>query len=824
MCSFTGKVMNSWRTSLILVMVFGMLGILFLFLRDEPVNDEIRHADAQSTTSNPNPARHAKQESDRQADEGMARSTPSPGSFIVEGRVVDDSGRALAGAPIRLVEAGRRDPAVALRTMPALISAIRQHERDIASIESDSRGRFLHRLETPVLFRLHVDLPGYRPYESATLRVSNRHRREFVEVRLSESTDRDCIVEDLSQRPLSGVRIDYVVPPTPFTGPGGGHPSLISTTSDEEGRFRLRAYGSRKPPEGAYIRLSKPGYVARIHTLVVDVPAMDRDGRFHFVLLKGRHFDVRFVPRSGTLKGPLTFTLAMTGAGSSFHAGGRSDEKGLAGLDGLPSGKELRIRLLDDDWCVAAPEGPTTRWDSTIGFAFAIPEEGDVKLVVDVVPTKRIRGRLVDIDTGEGVKNVGLVWGRGLEWDVMAGIAGQCVTDNLGDFELHGIGSLPTQLMILTPQWRLVAGADLHGSLATADALGAEITRAGTHGTNSGDARPLFLRMLSPLMLEAEPPPDDVTVPLTIFVRREAEYRGRVLGPDGIPIEGASVTPNWRNHFRELTVVDHLRLKSHWKVRSGPDGRFRIATSGARGSIVVRHPGYATKRIELQGAPAEPHDLGDIVLSELVPVEIAVVREDGTGIPGVHLQVRPGSQLQFTERADYRFATTDESGRAQVLLPHGPASVQWSFPVREDRLIPAPSTLRGFDVRAPKTEVSLRFTRGHLLRCTVVDESGRPAAHFTLTIVRLDDQGNVVPGKFPVGAVIEGGYAMGTLTDAGGGAQLLVPFPGRYRVVSGNTSRPSALQAGMSSNLEFLSDTTLIADGPPTVIRVRGGL
>ncbi len=813
-----------WRISVALAGVALVLGILLHFFEQEsnPANG-FRPPESPTADAARMPTRSTRVRRGEEPTEKTKTVNAPSELFVVEGRVVDEFGHPLTDVRVQLTESSRENPSVVFRVMPSLISGSTRPPRKpiVGTAVSDAAGRFRLQPSKPGLFHLNVDLAGYRPYESSTLEISGDHPREYVDVRLMESADQRCVVEDAAGRPLQGVRIDYVVPHLPALDTRRGRSILRSTMSDDEGRFLLRGYGGRARANRSYVRLSKAGYVPRSHSFGLDTPSIDSEGRMHFVLNEGRRLEIRFVPHGGVLNSPLRFTVSMIGQGFPFKDFGKSDVKGFAQLDTLPPGTELRVRILDGGWHALPRGGSATHLDSVRGFAYPIPKTGDVSLDVDVVRSKRLRARIVDIDTGEGVRGIDVVWGRGLEWDVMAGIAGRAITGDDGSFEIGDIGTAPKQLMILSSEWRFTAGGDLNAALSTVEAIATQIDSAHAPKRDAGDARSVALRQISPFMIEIDPPPDEVSVPVTLPVRRGKSFVGRILAPNGVPVEGATIAPSWGTHLRELTVLDHLNLRSRWGVLSDSEGRFRITTPTSDGTLLIRHSTYATKEVQMPSGAGSSHDLGDITLSSLVPVLFRVVRDDGVPVGGVRLQIRPGNQMAFTDLADYRFVTTDEDGWAQSLLPEGPASLQWTLPARESLLIPHPSLTRALDVAPPETKVTLRFVQGHLLRCTVLDESDRPAAHFTLTIVRLDAQGNVIPGKFPIGAVVEGKYAMGTLTDAGGRAELLVPYPGRYRVVGGTRSGRTAGDPGGPTTLDFLADPILTADGPPSLIRVR---
>ena len=157
--------------------------------------------------------------------------------------------------------------------------------------------------------------------------------------------------------------------------------------------------------------------------------------------------------------------------------------------------------------------------------------------------------------------------------------------------------------------------------------------------------------------------------------------RGRVLGADGLPLEGVTVES-----------TEGIRA---W---TDADGRFVLSQPAGRTRLTAFHPGQVPGSVEL-GVPSEGIE---IRMEAGYAVSGRVSFPDGSPVPGMRIQVKDGRDR----------TASDETGRYVLSgLDQGPVTV-WSFDAGQERA-----------AEAGDTDVDFVMEK-HVVRIHIVDEEG----------------------------------------------------------------------------------------------------
>ncbi|WNG46604.1 carboxypeptidase regulatory-like domain-containing protein [Archangium minus] len=187
--------------------------------------------------------------------------------------------------------------------------------------------------------------------------------------------------------------------------------------------------------------------------------------------------------------------------------------------------------------------------------------------------------------------------------------------------------------------------------------------------------------------------------PVRVVMEVRGKFRGRVVAEDGEPIK-------------------RFRLDEH-DVTS-PDGRFEVAlpTAGDRVIVSVEAAGFEPLMVD---KPAQPNDLGDLVL-ERAPSVTGLVRDEGGG---------PVADAVVGCDACEDSVMTGPDGR--FTLPSPPFVAKFSVTARKGRLSASASASR----EGPRT-VELVLKPATRLSGTVYRPDGTPAPGFQLEGVHAD--------------------------------------------------------------------------------------
>nr|WP_255425929.1 MULTISPECIES: carboxypeptidase-like regulatory domain-containing protein [Corallococcus] len=464
-------------------------------------------------------------------------------------------------------------------------------------------------------------------------------------------------------RPVPGAAlVIWRAPPAP--------PSRIGTT-DAQGTLRLK----RRP--GRYsVHAEARGFVQSARTEVRLAP--ESEAGLELTLTPAVPFSGRVVDPKGTPVVGAMLRLLPSGD-PDLWLDVESDEQGRFVFEGVPEGAAV-LRVEKEDWSltrleltapqqdlsvvlgglgslrvrVLDPQGRllpggdaeiTREFDKSTLELF--PEETDEAVVYPRLAAGRYRVR------GYYSPAKGCNWSSVVEADVLPEQSAEVTVSFVG---VRGVGPLKGRAV----------GRDGRGLGNSKVSVWTERVRdePGTHGTCTVDTDPdgrfvlpdpleqpktLLLRAKgeAPWQSEGSPVPgEDAPV---VFQSDHGGLEGRVLGPDGHPVERFGLSASrWEQHH--------------------PQGRYGIdAFFTQTYQWIIDADGFATALVRAKGRPHEVLPLPDVILDRGRIVQGRVVAEDGrTGVPS--LKVMLLDPFELTDRVSaphppHRTAITDADGR-----------------------------------------------------------------------------------------------------------------------------------------------------------------
>jgi hypothetical protein len=222
------------------------------------------------------------------------------------------------------------------------------------------------------------------------------------------------------------------------------------------------------------------------------------------------------------------------------------------------------------------------------------------------------------------------------------------------------------------------------------------------------------------------------TEPLRIEMKVARNLSGQVVGPEGEPVAGAS-----------LTRVEAIRRAGGWGGSMEPlgttdaDGRFRVSgLSSGPVSLQVTAEGYAPRSIEGLQIP-EDKDLEDvrITLSRGSVLDVRVLTAEGEPVAGAWVHTSPEERL---DRPNPMFLDqpgrdrTDSAGRCRLTLPEA-----GTFQVSASG--PGSSAMARVTAGPGVTPIELRFPAGAEVSGRVIGEDGTGIAGAS---IHLEQAGN----------------------------------------------------------------------------------
>lgn len=467
-------------------------------------------------------------------------------------------------------------------------------------------------------------------------------------------------VEDPEGRPVAGAEI---LLRAPVASLAEVHPA---TTSDLEGRFRLRAL----PPDGLPdVSARAPGFAPTPRLILVSSEGADTE-----VVL-------RFPGPGGELVARVTGPDGAPLAGARVLFGDEREFSQFTTPEGFQAWRwSTRTTATDDEGRFAMAGLPTGRRALQVRAAGCAPWRGEAEVFAGRTATvdvrldsaARLSGRVVDGD-GEPVAGVEVTAAGG---HAFAGAWAH--TDADGRFAMEDLPVGPFEIVAegeergdaratlvgvagdelwwegvldpgLTLHGRVVApGADLAGWIVTGirrdgqhfEHLEREITDAGGRFELPGCSDGLYdLEVLDDRFATVaeryavRPGAEEVVIEIdpARLAPRTVTLRGRVVDPEGRPVGGAEISERGPSATSFLTTTD------------GTSGRFELGPHvPGEWSVLVRAPGWARLESErIEAGPGEVADFGDLELRRGGTLRLCLVRAPGAPEADPVLTLRP---------------------------------------------------------------------------------------------------------------------------------------------------------------------------------------
>ena len=513
---------------------------------------------------------------------------PVPGSHALDmepattigGKVVDESGAAVAGAKVYL-QIRAPDPARG----PDWFDT----EDDPIVTRDDGTWSFDGMPIAPAEVKARVEHPDYADdgdFRTVSGPDAQPFRRREAVLTLARGFPVTGEVVDLEGEPIAGARI--------ARGPNGfGYADWPVVAADQQGKFRFTQ--------------------------------RDRGDLALTVLAPGRAPDLKLV-RIGPDLEPITFRLApeRTLRGRVLDRNGRAVVGARVGLDKWRGLNAIRSQAASDDQgrftLAGVPVDAFTLWVVKKGFmaADAAPvADDDQNVTVALVPPLRLRGTVVDAETGEPIRLV----------RVTPGIAGDHVYWYRDDAETFRDGRYEVAYEWPNPASR-VFKFEADGYL-TVVSPAFDSVKAGDH---SFDVK----------LAKGEPP-------------KRPAIAGVALKPDGTPAAGATVHVATKSHPIYVRDGQDDGRREHPKATAAADGSFRFPPMEEEGIVMVLDDaGFASM------TDSQMVESGELRLAAWGRVEGEV--RSGVGVV-------PNGSVTFMKRsrdfAEHRMVTFDTQARAR---------------------------------------------------------------------------------------------------------------------------------------------------------------
>ena len=221
--------------------------------------------------------------------------------------------------------------------------------------------------------------------------------------------------------------------------------------------------------------------------------------------------------------------------------------------------------------------------------------------------------------------------------------------------------------------------------------------------------------------------------PVRIEMKAARSIAGRVVGPSGEPIAGATLTLMEELRFGDMMTNSESSLGS-----TDPEGRFRVTglPAGSVG-IAVSAEGYETRQVEGLQIPEEKDLEGlEITLRQGAMLEVQVLDAQGEPVPDVSVNAEPEKPLDLSNFRTWRpgFDHTDYRGRCRLdVTEAGAYRVTAMKPPREV----SAKVLAG----RGRTAVELRLPASVELSGRVLESDGQPAQEAWVNLGRTGGGG-----------------------------------------------------------------------------------
>lgn len=277
--------------------------------------------------------------------------------------------------------------------------------------------------------------------------------------------------------------------------------------------------------------------------------------------------------------------------------------------------------------------------------------------------------------------------------------------------------------------WRVIVSSDVRGSYGQVGGDWSPHTDSDGRFLIEGVAQArYFVAVSSPephttlfpdaTVHDVVPGPQEVLVRVTPETRPSAYVRGRIVDPQGRPVESARIT-------LFLSRDDFLNVRGIEEASDAGTGEFRLGPYVAgRWRVKIDAFGYPTSHLGYHGLlPGQDLDLGTIRLQQGGSIVIRLRRDDGTevGYPSLSLAVAPKW---------HNIQTPEIEGESVILGPLPPGS--YRLVVRGEPADQNPRTARdqfAFEIRAgekAEAELVLRSGVSTVLRIRSPDSDPLP--------------------------------------------------------------------------------------------------
>lgn len=500
------------------------------------------------------------------------------------GRVVDDEGRAVAGADVRIDE---QAPDAAIR--------FRARAEGLATrTTSGANGAFRIDVLPRRAYVVHVTRTGYAPASLLAEKLAPAATKGGLRVVLSrgQSAAGRVVAKDTAE-PVAGAELRLVLssraamPTWARGGEEDAEGTEVTTVSNADGGYRFE----HLPPGKFDLSVTATGYapqrvpkleVAAAQMAAFGTIALERGATVAGEVVDGDERPLAgatvFVhpPAAGGARGDAVLRFA---AESEETRQGVSSADGGFTVGGLTPGAAADVTV--------RREGYVTRTVTRVD----VPSTAPLRVVLE--PSARVSGRVVD-DRGEAVPGA-LVTARGADAALPLGVDGQLAqTDASGAFVLH---DLPSGHIALSALARNYLSAD-------------------------------------PLQLDLAVRADVQNVELTL--RRGATIEGVVLTPSGQPATAARVTLRGT-----LTPERMLEREIAGFARTDGEGRYRLeGVAGGAQTLAAAQEGYQSAVRSLAVQPGV--NQLDFRLAEGLSVGGRVTASGGAPVAGAGVSLMPG--------------------------------------------------------------------------------------------------------------------------------------------------------------------------------------
>nr|WP_255424396.1 carboxypeptidase-like regulatory domain-containing protein [Corallococcus sp. CA047B] len=504
-----------------------------------------------------------------------------------------------------------------------------------------------------------------------TLACASGRRQALESLEPLEEVALTVLVRTREGRPVPGAALVIWRAPT-------APPSRFGTT-DAQGTLRLK----RRP--GRYsVHAEARGFVQSARTEVRLAP--ESESGLELTLTPAVPFSGRVVdPKGAPVVGAML--RLMPSSDPDLWLDIESDEQGRFAFEGVPEGAAV-LRVEKEDWSLTRLELTAPQQDLSVVLGGlgslrvrVLDPQGRLLPGGDKEITREFDRYTLELfpeETGEAVVYPRLAAGRyrvrgyyspakGCHWSsvVEADVLPEQSTEVTVSFVgVRGVGPLKGRAV----------GREGRGLGDSEVSVWTERNRdeLGTHGACTVDTDPdgrfvlpdpleqpktllLRARGQAPWASERSPVPgEDAPV---VFQSGHGGLEGRVLGPDGRPVE-------WFG-------LGGFRREHHPQGRYGIDAFFTQTYQW-----IIDADGFATALVRAEGRSNEVLPLPDVILDVGRSVQGRVVAEDGrTGVPSLRVMLLDPSELEDRVSSPTRTAITDADGRYR--FEHVANRLQW---------------------------------------------------------------------------------------------------------------------------------------------------